>query len=432
MFRRLPCPGGRRRPHFVPAVQVPCNATHMHTRTSSWHRPGSENGQLQAALLDRLRTKLLCGRPRPRRPVVSQHRWLRGADLPSGHPAHPLEGTGAPCPSAQAVGRPSLCLRRKYTPCRERVTRSRESGTAASAARDGLLNRGVMPIPQLNVYRHDRGSRALLTLAGEIDLDTAPIVRESLEKCLSDGIRTIDVDLTTVTFCDCSGLNTLLHASQQTAAAGGSLQLHYPPPLVARLVDLTGSGFLLLGLPFGHLEPPMRDAPAATATAPPQLLAPLACPLGRCAVMAWSRQRQPRNHHGPDTSATDAVRLRRLNRWQAEDLCEELADLYVESSDLRPSEGYRSRSREEFLHRLSGDIRRPGFAMVIAESTALVGCAFGFRVRSDDLGGSGSTGHCHAASSNSPSPTMSSLSTRSWSLRTRRTMTSPADCSSGC
>ncbi|MFK4222481.1 hypothetical protein [Streptomyces sp. NPDC019890] len=79
------------------------------------------------------------------------------------------------------------------------------------------------------------------------------------------------------------------------------------------------------------------------------------------------------------------MRLRRLNRWQAEDLCEELADLYVESSDLRPSEGYRSRSRGEFLHRLSGDIRRPGFAMVIAESTALVGCAFGFPVRSDDL-----------------------------------------------
>ncbi|MGI5399251.1 hypothetical protein ACQEVG_07330 [Streptomyces sp. CA-135486] len=79
------------------------------------------------------------------------------------------------------------------------------------------------------------------------------------------------------------------------------------------------------------------------------------------------------------------MRLRRLNRWQAEDLHGELADLYVESSDLRPNEGYRSGSREEFLHRLSGDIRRPGFAMVIAESTALVGCAVGFPVRSDDL-----------------------------------------------
>jgi anti-anti-sigma factor len=132
-----------------------------------------------------------------------------------------------------------------------------------------------MSISQLNIYRHDRRKRALITLAGEIDLDTAPLVRETLEQCLRDGIHTIDIDLTTVTFCDCSGLNAFLHASQQTAAAGGSLQLHYPPPLMARLIDLTGCGFLFLGLPFGHLAPPLRDAPAATATAPPQLLAPL-------------------------------------------------------------------------------------------------------------------------------------------------------------
>ncbi|HET6355474.1 STAS domain-containing protein [Streptomyces sp.] len=132
-----------------------------------------------------------------------------------------------------------------------------------------------MPIPQLNVYRHDRGSRSLLTLAGEIDFDTAPLVRESLEKCLSGGIRTIDVDLTTLTFCDCSGLNAFLHASQQTATAGGSLQLHYPPPLVARLVDLTGSGFLLLGLPFGCLSASLRGGLVPTAPAPPELLAPL-------------------------------------------------------------------------------------------------------------------------------------------------------------
>jgi hypothetical protein len=101
--------------------------------------------------------------------------------------------------------------------------------------------------------------------------------------------------------------------------------------------------------------------------------------------MTWSQRGQPRNHGGPDSSAMDAVRLRRVNRWQAEELCEDLSDLYLESSDLSPSEGHRTHSRKEFLHRLSGDIRRPGFAMAIAESTALVGCAFGFPVRSDSF-----------------------------------------------
>jgi anti-anti-sigma factor len=127
-----------------------------------------------------------------------------------------------------------------------------------------------MPIPQLKVYRHDRESRALLTLAGEIDIDTAPLVRESLEHCLRDGIRTIDIDLTAVAFCDCSGLNAFLHASQQTTAAGGSLQLHHPRPPVARLVELTDSGFLLRGPPFGLLPAPLQDGLVPTAPASPR------------------------------------------------------------------------------------------------------------------------------------------------------------------
>lgn len=120
-----------------------------------------------------------------------------------------------------------------------------------------------MPLPQLTVYRRDRRKRALLTLTGEIDLESTPLVRTALERCLGDGIRTIDVDLTPVTFCDCNGLNAFLHASQQTTETGGTLRLHHPPPMLALLVDLTGCGFLLLGLPFGHLSPPLGEAPAA-------------------------------------------------------------------------------------------------------------------------------------------------------------------------
>lgn len=112
-----------------------------------------------------------------------------------------------------------------------------------------------MPLPQrqggrhhdrpLTVYRHDRGKRALITLAGEIDLESAPLVRMSLEGCLRDGIRTIDVDLTAVTFCDCSGLNAFLHAAQQTTVVGGTLRLHHPPTMLARILDLADCGFLL-------------------------------------------------------------------------------------------------------------------------------------------------------------------------------------------
>jgi len=95
--------------------------------------------------------------------------------------------------------------------------------------------------PILNVYRHDTDNRALVTLTDEIDLESAPLVHASLERCLHDGIRAIEVEVAAVTFYDCGGLNAFLHALPHTAAAGGSLQLHHPSPALERLVALTGS-----------------------------------------------------------------------------------------------------------------------------------------------------------------------------------------------
>lgn len=79
----------------------------------------------------------------------------------------------------------------------------------------------------------------------------------------------------------------------------------------------------------------------------------------------------------------DAVLLRRVNRWQAQAVSRKLADLYVDSRETSPREAYRPRGRRGFLNRLTAEIRRPGFAMVIAETDHLVGCAFGFPVRGD-------------------------------------------------
>ncbi|MBC9728565.1 hypothetical protein H8R17_28315 [Streptomyces sp. TRM68367] len=77
------------------------------------------------------------------------------------------------------------------------------------------------------------------------------------------------------------------------------------------------------------------------------------------------------------------VRLRRPNRWLVEGLCEDLADLYAESRATAPGDPYRRPGRQNFLNRLTTDVRRPGFGMVIAEMDGLMGCAFGFPVRGD-------------------------------------------------
>ncbi|MFI6659894.1 hypothetical protein ACIBL8_30675 [Streptomyces sp. NPDC050523] len=70
-----------------------------------------------------------------------------------------------------------------------------------------------------------------------------------------------------------------------------------------------------------------------------------------------------------------------MNRGQAEDLREDFADLYVKSAV--GAGGRKYRDREGFLRRLAGDIRRPGFALLVAETTTLAGCAFGFPVGRD-------------------------------------------------
>ena len=91
--------------------------------------------------------------------------------------------------------------------------------------------------------------------------------------------------------------------------------------------------------------------------------------------------RQPHEPEGSERPALDTVRLRRLNRWQAEGLREDLADLYVESSAAEPGEEFHD--RQKFLHRLAYDVKLPGFDMLVAEAQSLTGCVLGFPVPRD-------------------------------------------------
>lgn len=65
----------------------------------------------------------------------------------------------------------------------------------------------------------------------------------------------------------------------------------------------------------------------------------------------------------------------------------EIGDLYAQTSGGEPWAWNQARSA--FLQRLAGDVRRPGFALVAAETTVppgttvLTGCAHGFPVRGD-------------------------------------------------
>ncbi|GAB7188640.1 hypothetical protein ATKI12_8471 [Kitasatospora sp. Ki12] len=74
---------------------------------------------------------------------------------------------------------------------------------------------------------------------GEIDLDTAPVLRRALAAAL-ESHREVVLDLSEVTFMDCAGLGTLVQARNQADRSGGRLVLRGAGRRVVRLLKLTG------------------------------------------------------------------------------------------------------------------------------------------------------------------------------------------------
>lgn len=87
--------------------------------------------------------------------------------------------------------------------------------------------------------RPDAGT-AVLTVAGEIDLSTAPRLREALLEIFSTGgARHLVVDLADVTFMDSTGLGVLVGAHRRIAAADAKMTV-VAQNHVRRIMEVTG------------------------------------------------------------------------------------------------------------------------------------------------------------------------------------------------
>ena len=81
---------------------------------------------------------------------------------------------------------------------------------------------------------------ALIRVAGEIDLSTAPQLRVAVAQVVDDGCRDIAVDLGGVSFMDCAGVNALLWCRKHVGAAAGRLRLEQVSPSAGRILTLAG------------------------------------------------------------------------------------------------------------------------------------------------------------------------------------------------
>jgi anti-sigma B factor antagonist len=80
---------------------------------------------------------------------------------------------------------------------------------------------------------------SVLTVTGEIDLATAPDLRERLMVQEADRVETIVVDLTGVSFIDSTALGVLVGAYRRQEDAGGTLKLVVTEPRILKVLEIT-------------------------------------------------------------------------------------------------------------------------------------------------------------------------------------------------
>jgi anti-sigma B factor antagonist len=84
------------------------------------------------------------------------------------------------------------------------------------------------------------GSCPVLKVAGEVDIQTSPVLHDHLTRVLDEGHTSVIVDLTDVTFLDSTGLSVLIAGLKRCQGSGGSLRVASPQPNVRRVLEVTG------------------------------------------------------------------------------------------------------------------------------------------------------------------------------------------------
>lgn len=92
----------------------------------------------------------------------------------------------------------------------------------------------------LLVESRDRGAWTVVEPKGEIDLYTAPQLKEQLSKLVEQGRERLVVNLDGVEFMDSTGLGVLIGGLKRCREVGGELTLAAPRENVQKVFRITG------------------------------------------------------------------------------------------------------------------------------------------------------------------------------------------------
>jgi len=86
------------------------------------------------------------------------------------------------------------------------------------------------------------GANLIVSIDGELDLETAPVFRDTVDKKLNqyDSVRHLILDLEKVSFIDSSGLGAILGRFKRLNQQGGRLSAIRVSRQILRVLELSG------------------------------------------------------------------------------------------------------------------------------------------------------------------------------------------------
>ncbi|WJV48974.1 STAS domain-containing protein [Streptomyces flavofungini] len=94
------------------------------------------------------------------------------------------------------------------------------------------------PTPE-RLRRYHAHGHTVLELTGEIDIAALLQLMPHVDAATETPEQFVVIDLTLVTFLDCSGLRLLCHAHRRVTTRQGNLELVCPHPLIRRVLHIT-------------------------------------------------------------------------------------------------------------------------------------------------------------------------------------------------